>query len=203
MRKLLWIFALVTMAFEGCKKSAPPEVTTSTKSPALSSGTPQNPAPTPLVVPTQTPTLQSPSSVPKTAVVEPQFGWKAYDSEAFTVGPSQGRFFVVPKNSTRLRVDVSAKMPVIAGVMEKAAISNKGVVNASHFNMLPCAFVKVAEGDRQCTLNPKVPDVFVLRDNRVDPTQSKVPKLADNEVKVTLAAWACVANCKPLVGDGR
>jgi hypothetical protein len=203
MKKRGLVFALAMMLLAGCKKSAPPEGASVAQSSAPSSVTSQSPAPTPSPAAAQSPALQTPSVQPKTAGGEPQFGWKAYDSEAFTVGPSQGRFFVVPMNSTRLRVNLSAKMPVIAGVMNKTAISSKGVVNASHFNTLPCAFMKAAEGDRQCTLDPKVPDVFLLRDSRVDPTQSKTPKLTDNEVKVTLSAWACVANCKPHVSDGR
>jgi hypothetical protein len=181
------------MLLVGCKKSAP---------------VPQSVAPQSVTQTAVNPSVssqpsQSTPAQPKMTAIEPRYGWKKYDDETFTIGPSQGRFFVVPKNATRLRVDISANSPVLAGVMNKADIKNKGVVSAPHFNTLPCAFVKAASGDRQCALDPRISDVFVLRDERENSTQPRQPNVIENKIKVVLSAWACVANCKPLVGDGR
>jgi hypothetical protein len=115
--------------------------------------------------------------------------------------PSQGQFFAVPRNALRLRVVIGASLPVLAGVMSKDSLKSKGVVMASNFNALPCAFLKTSKGERECSLDTQISDVFVLRDLRESTTQPAGKMPAGNKIEISLSAWACLANCKALVAN--
>jgi hypothetical protein len=196
------IFALVMVSLVGCKKGVPTQESVAPQN-VTPQSVPQQSVATPAQPQAQVQMPQSSITKPATvAVAEPQFGWNKYDEENFVIEPLQGRFFVVPRNSSRLRVEINADSPVFAGVVNKADIANKGVVNASNFSTLPCAFVKNAHGMQDCSLDPHVSDVFVLRDVREKPALPATQS-AENKVKISLSAWACVANCKPLTGDAK
>ena len=128
-----------------------------------------------------------------------QFGWKTYDRESFVTQPSEGRVFEVPLHATKLRVTLSASQPVLAGVMTREQLSTgRGVVRAAKFLSLPCSVVGRSSGERECALSVMTPEVFVLRDVREQMMIASRP--GGNNIKVELAVWACVADCKIAAG---
>ncbi len=188
MNKGILIAGLLLMALVGCK-SAPPAENVTVSSPVAPV---QSAAPAPVV----------PSVVPATSGVSPKFGWKQYDRESFTTGPSQGRVFDVPPHATRLRVKLSATQPVLAGVMTREQLSTgKGVVRAANFLSLPCGIVGLSGGERECALDPMSAEVFVLRDVR-ERTMMMDPRVrsGENNISATLSVWVCVEDCKAAEG---
>ena len=179
----------------GCKKSVPVSVVAVQPMQPQAQSAPASAVPAnaePVVRPSVGTTASAATDVAEA------FGWKQYDQESFTTGPSQGRVFDVPLHATKLRVRVSASQAVFAGVMTRQQFSaHKGSVRAGNFLSAPCGFVGRAGGERTCALDPLSPEEFVLRDVReqqmmVDPRM----KQGANRIAVTLSVWACVAHCR-------
>lgn len=194
MNKGIWIVGLLLVVMAGCKSVRPAESATASNAAAPV----QSVAPAPV----QPSVLPEMSAVPSTSGGSPKFGWKQYDQESFTTGPSQGRVFEVPAHATRLRVKLRATQPVFAGVMTQAQVSTgKGVVRAGSFLSLPCGVVGRPGGERECALDPMSAEVFVLRDvrERYMVTDPRMPQ-GENRISATLSVWACVADCKPAEG---
>lgn len=172
------VVMLLACALAGCKRSGPAQTS--------SAGGGRAPL---------TPSVAAPSAVSLGSGATGRFGWKAYDTESFTTGPSEGRIFEVPLHATKLRVTLSAAQPVLAGVMTREQLSaGKGAVRAAKFLPLPCAFVGRASGERECALSAVSPEAFVLRDVRERLMVGSRP--GANRISVALAVWACVAECK-------
>lgn len=188
MRTCLLMVGVLVMGAVGCRKSASPVIVTQ----------PVKPSAPVSATPAVTQPVVAPAPVVAAQDVPETFGWKPYDEESFTTGPSQGRVFDVPVHATKLRVKVRASQDVFAGVMTQAQFSTRrGVVRAGNFLSLPCGIVGRAGGERTCALDPLSPEVFVLRDVReqqmmVDPRV----KPGENRITVALSVWACVEHCR-------
>lgn len=181
---------LLALAVAGCKRSGRAPERAAVASSATASAAPTVSS----VAAPSAPAVLS-SSTGKTG----QFGWKTYDRESFVTQPSEGRVFEVPLHAAKLRVTLSASQPVLAGVMTREQLSTgRGVVRAAKFLSLPCSVVGRPSGERECALSVMTPEVFVLRDVREQMMTGSRP--GANNINVTLAVWACVADCKAVAG---